>query len=80
MMREFDRVTRVFAPLRMDTLKPEVLPYVGRFMEWWAMWIIEVDDNSDYAGQWAMGLTGAACYDAPFSWTPEEDLEPVCYG
>ena len=79
-MRQFDRVTRLFAPLRMDTLKPEALPYVGRITEWWALWIIEVEDNPTFAGQWAMGSISASWRSFPFSWVPEEDLEPVCYG
>lgn len=69
-MQQFERITAIFKPKKLETLKPEVLKDIGWIGEWQAVWIIE---NGEYIGQWAFSPINKNNY--TFGWVPEEDLE-----
>lgn len=67
------RVSAIFDPKRVDDLRPEAVPFIGRRFEWLASWTFE-DDNPRYGGQ-----TTFVCDDPEWEalglvWAPAEDL------
>ena len=78
-MIQFDKVTAVYRPLRIDDLRPGVAEWIGHSFEWEAMWVIE---DGPYEGQWAMGMDRLGLRDRgeevpPFYWCPLCDLEVI---
>lgn len=63
-----------FSPVRADDLKVEMLPWIGKEGDFEALWII--DDDGDYAGQWAMRLPRSWEISSAI-WVPESDLTIV---
>jgi hypothetical protein len=69
-MQQMDKITAVFKPKDLTTLRPEAFNDIGYLGTWQAAWIIE---SGIYTGQWAMIPLGKEQY--TFGWVPEEDLE-----
>ena len=64
-----------FEPKRMETLRPEARPFIGRTFEWMASWKITEEDGGPYVGQWAFTLSYSPENEGlNFGWAPEEDL------
>jgi len=70
-MKQFDKVVATFTPQKTIDLKKKAIPWVGRTLEWEALWIIE---DGEYAGQWAMGPNIDHRPFPPFTWAPLCDL------
>lgn len=77
-MEQFDKVKAYFEPKRLETLRDEAKPFVGKLMTFEALWIIDEEDGGPYVGQWAMRACGENKLDwLPFGWVPEEDIRIV---
>jgi hypothetical protein len=67
-MEQFERVHAKLKPIIFETLRPEILPFVGEIFTWEAQWLIE---DGVYTGDWAMReLSGTIT-----RWVPSRDLE-----
>ncbi len=90
-IERYSVVRAVFNPKRLDTLRPECLPFIGKTGLFQAMWKIDEEDGGPYVGQWAMGIIKSGCQswraeglertdeldDLFVGWIPEEDLEII---
>lgn len=77
MTEESFRVFRraAFVPKKMDNLRPEVLPFIGRTFKW--VWVGTGGDDEPYPGQtrwevWYKDHEGERLIDY---WVPDEDLQ-----
>jgi hypothetical protein len=81
-MEEYDVFEATFQPQHIDDLKPDAKRFIGKRLEWRAMWLIDEDQGGPYVGQWACSLSPAAEKflgdrgELPqgFIWVPECDL------
>jgi len=76
-MKQFDTVTAYFEPQKPDTLREAAKPFIGQLLSFEVMWLIDAEDNEDYAGQWAMRAMDENGRTLPFGWCPEEDIRVV---
>lgn len=70
-MTHGDKVSAVFSPVRMDTLRPEMHEFIGRRMTWMYAWTM--DEGDPYPGQVAVLDVSREC---PY-WVPWEDLKDI---
>jgi hypothetical protein len=68
-LQPWDQFDGIFEPKRLDTLKPENMPFIGRLIHWRCGWIIE---DGIYAGQAALIPEPSSGF--PAAWVPEEDV------
>lgn len=74
-MEHLQKLKARFHPKRVDDLTEAAKKYIGIECIWFAAWMIEAEDNSQYLGQYAM-----APYDVllpGLTWVPECDLESL---
>lgn len=78
-MQQFDKVSAIFSPLRVDDLAPGVSEWIGRRMEFEASYVLDEEMSEEYAGQWCMSVVRRAGDDTqyPFTWIPLCDLSAV---
>ncbi len=63
----------IFNPKRMDTLKVDCHPFIGKRMQFEALWLM--DKGDPYPGQWAVM---PICDDGEWwhlGWVPSEDID-----
>lgn len=66
-------IEATFNPKRLDTLRPEAEPFIGKRLEWTRGWEIEDGDSSVYQGQ--VAWIPRRWEDREVGWIPSEDLE-----
>lgn len=71
-VRQFDRVSAVFAPGRTEDLTPEARRIIGQRFVWSADWVI--DQGFAYAGDWHMTLSHEDWRRTGVMWVPLCDL------
>lgn len=71
-LQRYQKVIAKFNPKRLETLKDEAKPYIGKELILIAAWPITKEDGGDYVGQWA--FTG---FYKNLGWIPEEDLDDI---
>ena len=67
-MQQFDKVTAIFSPTKVDDLVEGMDTFIGKSGEFTAAYILE---NGVYEGQFAMQTP--ICW--PCAWVPEADLK-----
>lgn len=75
-IRQFDRFYATFQPKRTDDLKDGVAEAIGERYLFEAYWVIEPEDNKEYADDWYC----VAIDDprrAPFVWAVSRDLADI---
>lgn len=71
-----DKISAIFRPKRIETLRPDAFPFVGKRAIFRASFTLEEEEGS-YGGQ----MTFEAPREWNIGWVPAEDLidpEPVC--
>lgn len=63
-----------FMPRRTDDLIIGAEDWIGRKLEWQAIFIIE---SGTYENEWAMSPYGKHRFNTPFTWVPLGDLEII---
>ena len=53
-MKQFEVITGYYEPKRMDTLRDIAKPFIGKLLNFKAMWLVDEEDGGPYVGQWAM--------------------------
>ena len=85
-IRQFEQFWATFKPQRTDDLKSGAEEWIGRCLEWQALYILQDDGPGvsapeEYWGQWACSPLLRLDRDEttreypPFTWVPECDLE-----
>lgn len=69
-LKQFDKISTRFLPVRRDDLRPGAESLIGTVMTFQAAWIIE---DGPYEGHWAMQVLDSG--PLPFYWVPDVDLE-----
>jgi hypothetical protein len=71
-MKAYDKVTAVFQPRDLASLKSEGHADIGKAGTFVASWVIE---EGQFKGQWAMAPDHKDWERFSFAWCPEEDLQ-----
>jgi len=67
-----------FEPKVLDTLDEKAKPYIGKKMQFEALWRITEEDGGPYVGQWALrALRKNSSEWLPIGWIPQEDIRFV---
>lgn len=74
MTQRFDIIEATFQPQNRETLKPEMVPFIGYRGRWEAAWIVDEEDDSQFTGQWAWTPHPVLGTPIPYGWVPDEDL------
>lgn len=72
-VEQWQSVVAVFRPRRLDDLRPDAAPWVGRQLRSSPGWVITEEDGGPYVGEWAM----LPPHDIPLGWVPQGDLQPA---
>jgi hypothetical protein len=74
---EFQKITAVFAPVNMETLRGVAAQHIGSRLEFMPAWRITPEDGGDYIGQIAWQCLSEEAEGGPIyiGWVPSEDLK-----
>ena len=75
-MKQFDRVSFVFNPKKLDTLRDNTKQYIGKKLIGMVSWIIE---DGVYGGQFAISTVSlnGENIDYNIGWIPQEDCDNI---